>query len=68
MPSKYIVPALAAAGLVTFAALGYSQPHEKKAAMGGGITKAIAVMHPTRRPDVVVSVTFTKVAFGVRIQ
>ena len=68
MPSKYFVPALAAAGLVTFAAMGYSQPHEKGAAGGSGITKAIAVMHPTKGQKVEGTVTFTKVENGVRVQ
>jgi superoxide dismutase, Cu-Zn family len=68
MPSKYFVPALAAAGLITFAAMGYSQPHEKAAAGGSGITKAIAVMHPTKGQKVEGTVTFTKVENGVRVQ
>ena len=68
MPSKFFVPALAAAGLVTFAAMGYSQPHEKGAAGGSGITKAIAVMHPTKGQKVEGTVTFTKVENGVRVQ
>ena len=68
MSSKYFVPALAAAGLVTFAAMGYSQPHEKAAAGGSGITKAIAVMHPTKGQKVEGTVTFTKVEKGVRVQ
>ncbi len=68
MPSKYFVPALAAAGLVTFAAMGYSQPHEKGASKGSGVTKAIAVMHPTKGQKVEGTVTFTKVENGVRVQ
>ncbi len=68
MPSKYFVPALAAAGLVTFAAMGYSQPHEKGAAQGSGVTKAIAVMHPTKGQKVEGTVTFTKGEKGVRVQ
>src|SRR5918998_535636 len=68
MSRKYFVPALAAAGLVTFAAMGYSQPHEKGAAAGSGITKAIAVMHPTKGQKVEGTVTFTKVENGVRVQ
>ena len=68
MPREYFVPALAAAGLVTFAAMGHSQPHEKKAAQGGGVTKAIAVMHPTKGQKVEGTVTFTKVEKGVRVQ
>ncbi len=68
MPSKYFVPALAAAGLVTFAAMGYSQPHEKGASKGSGVTKAIAVMHPTKGQKVEGTVTFTKVANGVRVE
>jgi superoxide dismutase, Cu-Zn family len=84
MPNKCFVPALAAAGLVTFAAMGYSQPqdkgtrsrqdlrkkfdHDEPSAKGAGITKAIAVMHPTKGQKVEGTVTFTKVANGVRVQ
>ena len=68
MVNKYFVPALAATGLVTYAAMGYSQQHEKGAAGGSGITKAIAVMHPTKGQKVEGTVTFTKVENGVRVQ
>jgi len=92
MQNKFFVPALAAAGLVSFAAMGYwaqgAQQQEQQGktkgtrgrqqgregqvkgamAKGAAITKAIAVMHPTKGQKVDGTVTFTRVEEGIRVQ
>jgi Cu-Zn family superoxide dismutase len=66
MPIKNIVTALAACALFTLTSVGlWAQGQHEMAAP---ITKAIAVMYPTKGSEVKGTVTFTKTSSGIRVQ
>jgi len=65
MPVKKFVPTLTVGALVLSASLAHSQ--HKDAPAAGTITKAIAVLHPTKGSKVHGTVVFTKVDKGVQV-
>src|SRR5262249_52533041 len=68
MSFKKFVPTLAVGALFTFASMSFwASAQEPKHAMAGATTKAIAVLHPTKGSNAHGTVTFTKVADGVKI-
>lgn len=64
MPAKKFVPTLTVGAVVLSASLAYSQ---HKDAREGAITKAIAILQPTKGSTVSGTVTFTKVEHGVQV-
>jgi Cu-Zn family superoxide dismutase len=66
MPVKKFVPTLTIGVLTLGVSLAYSQ-HKDEAASGEMVTKAIAVLHPTKGSKVHGTVVFTKVEKGVKV-
>jgi Cu-Zn family superoxide dismutase len=68
MPTKNFVVALAAGTLLTACVAGESRAQVMKGLLGPEVTKAVAVLHPTKESKVEGTVTFTKTDKGVRVQ
>jgi Cu-Zn family superoxide dismutase len=67
MPLKKLVPTLMVSTLFVASSGYWARGQHKDAEPPGGVTKAIAVLHPTKGSNVHGTVTFTKVEGGVRV-